>query len=109
MLTEGELDTAAALSHGLRAVATPGMQIKATLAEELGQSVDRVAVVFDVGDDAYVAADRAVGLLRKAGAEAWPVRLPLTAKGADITDFFLSGGTARELVALIRRARREAR
>jgi hypothetical protein len=81
------------------------MMIKRELAEELGRSVDRVAVVFDVGPDAEEAARRAVELLRTAGAEAWAVRLPLAAKGADITDFFLSGGTTRELTSLIREAR----
>jgi hypothetical protein len=108
LLCEGELDCALAHRHGLRAVATPGMQIKTELATALGQAVDRVAVVFDVGPDAEVAADRAVRLLRLAGAEAWPVRLPLPNKDDDLGDWWTTyGRTETELLQLIRKARLE--
>ncbi len=110
LLCEGELDAALARRHGIRAVATPGMMIKRELAEALGRSVDQVAVCFDVGADADAAADRAVKLLRDAGAEAWPVRLPLPRKDDDIGDWFVEyGRTADELHNLIREARLETR
>jgi hypothetical protein len=106
ILCEGELDAALALYHDLRAVSTPGMMIKTELATALGRSVDRVPVIFDVGDNADVAADRAVGLIKAAGAEAWPVRLPLKHENDDIGDWFVTyRRTAQELRELIRTAR----
>jgi hypothetical protein len=71
-----------------------------------------VAVIFDVGEQAEKAADRAVELIRdsrgfdEGSVEAWPVRLPLPHEGDDLGDWFCKyGRTGDELMQLIRTAR----
>lgn len=104
MLCAGELDALVALQHGLPAVtATTGAVLPESLAPELAGR--RVAVVYDVGEDA--AAVRSVSLLNAAGAEAWVVSLGLPEKGDDLGDWFVKyGRTAKQLRERMNRARR---
>ena len=81
------------------------MMIPPELAGELGRSVQQVAVVFDTGESADKAAQRAVQLIHPGGAEAWSVRLPLPEADDGLgTWFFRYHHTAADLIKLIRKA-----
>ncbi|HWF49077.1 MAG TPA: hypothetical protein VG294_00415 [Solirubrobacteraceae bacterium] len=90
VLVEGELDCLLLRQNGFNAYSTPGIMIRDALALRLGRSLDKVAVVFDVGPNAQAAANRAVGMLADAGSKAWRVDLALPHDGEDVTDWFMT-------------------
>ena len=77
-----------------------------SLGELVGEFAGRaVAVVYDVGEEAY--AERNAKRLCEAGADAWAVPLALPERGDDLNDWFVKYGRgAAELLDLIRRTRR---
>jgi hypothetical protein len=102
VLCAGEWDALAARQAGLPAVTglCGCLWLAAWNSYALGK---RIGVLYDVGEEeaAAVTTER----LKLAGAEAWPVGLPSDKAGYDVCDFFLEGHTAKELLALVRRAR----
>ena len=107
ILCAGETDALLARQHGLPAVTTTcGATLPDALVPELMPGGRDIDVVYDVGEE--IAAEATAGKLRAVGANAVAVGLGLPARGQDLTDFFLSGRTARDLRALARLARREA-
>jgi len=102
ILGAGFLDPPRGRQEGLPVTTTTcGATLPIHLVRPLALRRRRVAVVFDVGEEA--AAARAATLLNAAGARAWPVTLPMPEKGDDLTDWFQAGRSARELYRVIRR------
>ncbi len=101
ILCAGEMDALLTRQHGLPAVtATCGASLPDALVPALRPAGRRIAVVFDVGEEARAKA--VAEKLRAAGAAAWAVALPLPRKGDDLTDWWMTYGcTAAELRALI--------
>lgn len=103
LLGAGLLDAPRVRQEGLPCVTTTcGMRVPEPLRRLLAHRADRVAVVFDIGEEPQT--ERVAEQLRELGVRAWPVALPMPDRGADLTDWFQSGRTRRELCAAISRA-----
>lgn len=96
VVVEGEFDALLLRQHGFNAYSVPGIMVKPGLARQLGARLEKVAVAFDVGSNARAAADRLVGLLAAAGADAWRVDLPMPRDGDDATDWFQTYGRSAD-------------
>lgn len=98
----GEFDTAAAVSAGLAAV--NGSNGEGSVPR--GQHLDplkgfRVCVALDADDAGRIAARKWAAALQKVAAEVRIIDLP---DGMDVNDWFMSGRTAAEFVALVEAA-----
>jgi hypothetical protein len=103
LLVAGEFDALLSQQNDIPGVSTTcGARLPEPLIPELQPDGRRIAVAYDVGEEA--AAERTVAQLRTAGAKAWVVRLGLPNEGDDLTDWFVKyGRSADKLLALIRR------
>lgn len=110
ILVAGEFDALVLLSHGL-----PGISVTTGAATRWRQEWNwiakgrRMVVMYDADPrEQEQARDRAAEL-RRAGADAWPVRLTEAGLrgGEDVTDFFTKrGGSKAALLSLINRERK---
>lgn len=92
VLCEGELDALIARQYGFPACSTTA-GAGTWPAEWTKRFKDkRVYIVYDVDDQGTQGAKKVAVRLAKAGAEVFVVKLPLTQKGADVTDYFVAQG-----------------
>jgi len=92
VLCEGELDALIARQYGFPACSTTagaGTWPDQWTPRFKGK---RVYIVYDVDDQGTQGAKKVAVRLTKAGAEVYVIKLPLTAKGSDVTDYFVAQG-----------------
>lgn len=92
VLCEGELDALVARQYGFPSLSTTA-GAGTWPAEWTGRFASKkVYIVYDVDPQGETGAKKIAVRLAKAGAEVSIVKLPLTQKGADVTDYFVAQG-----------------
>ncbi len=113
LVVEGEKDVAAAWDRYLPATTNPegagnGKWKRRYTHHLAAAGIERVYVIPDNDDVGRLHADQIVASCRDAGLRAWVVRLPGAPPHGDVSDYFEAGHSRRDVLRLMRAARRTA-
>jgi hypothetical protein len=102
LLTEGEMDKLIAREKGFYSITSTAGVLTWRHEWSMLFKGKRVYIVYDCDDPGIAGAKKVAVSLTRAGAEAYIVLLPLSTKGADLTDYFVNQGyTAKSLRQLM--------